>query len=251
MGKRAAVASDVAEPLPEVAMPDLAYIKERIQIVQVARDLGMHVGASGADWTMTRCFRPEKHKHGDRTPSLGFIKNRYMCFACDDRTHSNVDLVMAVKECDLRQAVRWFDDRYPGIPRTKVKLLPRLSFRAGVDELRNPDDLVRAGLVPHLTDSSLRVFVVLAAFRDGNDVAEVTYETIMLRSGIGSKSTVSTAIKQLVGLSILMHRRRWSRRRHGRDSNQYIFTFDDPRLFGVLAGRDLKNEMGVACALPR
>jgi hypothetical protein len=140
MGKRALavdteVRRNLAERFPESSteamLPNLAYIRERIQILQVARDLGMHVGASGpGGWTMVRCFRPERHKHGDSTPSLGFsVKNRYMCFGCDDRAHSNIDLVMAVKDCDLRQAVRWFDARYAGIPRKKVKLIQRQRLR--------------------------------------------------------------------------------------------------------------------------
>jgi hypothetical protein len=223
-------------------LPDLAFIKRRIPIVEVARELGIRPGHQGATWTTARCFRPHAHKAADRTPSLNFQtkRNKYMCFACDDRLHSNVDLVMAMLVCSLREALQWFDEHYPGIPRIKAKTEPVIGFefRAGVDEFRTPEDLVRAGLVPHLTDSALRVFTVLAAFRDKNDVAVVSYHIIKLRSGIRTNYTVAQAIRQLEGLSILERHRRWTpKRAGGRDTSQYCFTFDDPDLFALLAAR--------------
>lgn len=206
----------------------------------MAERLGIIPEHGGATWTRARCFRPENHKNGDRTPSLNFQtkRNKHMCFACDDRLHSNIDLVMAVKGCTLLPAIHWFDKEYPGIPRIKERKKEGLAFRVGVDEFRGPDDLVRAGLVPHLTFSSLRVFTILAAFRDGRDVTEISYHTIKLRSGIASNHTVRRAIRHLEGLSLLEVHRRWSRTRAGgRDTSQYMFTFEDPDLFALLRDR--------------
>lgn len=219
--------------------PDISYIK-RIPIIEVAKELGIRTELPGATWARARCFRPYNHKTGDQNPSLNFQvkKNKFMCFCCDDRLHSNIDLVMAVEECSLQEALAWFDEHYPGIPRLRL-LYTSFEFRAGVDEFRTPEDLVKAGLIPHLTDSALKVFIVIAAFRDKNDVSCVTYDTIMLRSGIKSKSTVAKAIKHLEGLSIFECLRRWSRDRAGHATTQYSFTFDDPKLFATLAGRKL------------
>ena len=219
----------------------MRYIRERIPILEVARELGIRTQPGGATWTSARCFRPDNHRNGDSNPSLNFQtkKNKYICFACDDRLHSNIDLVMAVEGYrELSQAIEWFEEHYPGIPRKAVETLD-CHFRAGVDEFRNPDDLVNAGLIPHLTESALKVFVVIAAARDGNDISVVTYDTIMLRSGIKSRTTVTKAIRHLEGLCIFDRIRRWSRTRRGPDTNQYTFTFDDPRLFSTLTGRQL------------
>lgn len=229
-------------------LPDLIYIKRRIPILEVARELGIHVMPRGATWTAARCFRPENHKCGDSTPSLNFHtkRNKWMCFACDDRLHSNVDLVMQVEDCTLEKALEWFDEHYPGIPRIKAKKTGRntFDFRAGVDEFQSPDDLVKAGIVPHLTDSSLRVFTVLAAFRDDDDVAAISYETIKARTGIKTNHTVADAVGHLERLSIMKVTRKWARGRAGRDQNQYSFTFDDPALFDLLSERTPAQSQG-------
>jgi hypothetical protein len=162
-----------------------------------------------------------------------------MCFACDDRLHSNIDLVMQVEQCTLQEALEWFDEHYPGIPRIKTERTGRntFDFRAGVDEFQSPDDLVRAGIVPHLTDSSLRVFTVLGAFRDSDNQTRISYATIKLRTGIRSNTTVASAVRHLEELSIMKASRKWARGRAGRDQNQYAFTFDDPALFQLLTER--------------
>ena len=222
-------------------LPDMRFIRARISILEVAKELGIQIVYRGATWTTARCFRPENHKTGDSNPSLNFQtkKNKYICFACDERLHSNIDLVMAVEGyTEVIQAINWFEEHYPGIPRKEVQTID-FEWRAGVDDFRNPDDLVNAGLIPHLTESALKVFVVIAAARNGNDVSIVTYDTIMRRSGIKSKSTVAKAIRHLEGLCIFECTRRWSRRRVGKDTTQYSFTFDDPRLFAMLTGRKL------------
>jgi len=240
-------------------LPDLNYIRRHIAILDVARELGIHPQPlGGATWTMARCFRPENHKSGDHTPSLGFLtkKNTYQCFACDDGTHSNIDLVMAVEHCTLREAGRWFDEHFPGTPRIKAR--PKagrnvFDFRAGVDEFTCGDDLVRAGIVPHLTESELKVFVVLNAFRDGDNISSPSYATIMQRTGIRSGHTVSRALRKLEKLNVVDVKRGWARNRTGgRAQNQYAFTFGDPDLFDMLAGRaDAISPEASSALIPR
>jgi hypothetical protein len=232
--------------MTDLKLPDLKFIKQRIPIVAVARQLHINPELGGATWTTARCWRPENHKTGDRTPSLNFQtkRNKYMCFACDDRLHSNLDLVMAVEHCTLAKALEWFDQHYPGIPRIKATKSGRntFDFRAGVDEFSKPDDLVKAGLVPHLTDSALRVFTVLAAFRNDCDVSDPSFKTIKLRTGIRSNNTVAAAVRHLEKLSILKAQRKWAKGRAGRAQNQYTFTFDDPALFEILVLRAVASD---------
>jgi len=249
------VSSNTEQPETGRLLPNFDYIRRQIPILDVARELGIHpVGLTGATWTTARCFRPENHKGGyDTNPSLNFQtkKNTYICFACDDGTHSNIDLVMTVEHCTLREAGRWFDEHFPGIPRIKArgKRTGRnvFDFRAGVDEFTCGDDLVKAGIVPHLTESELRVFTVLNAFRDGDNISRPSYETIKQRTGIRSNHTVSRAIRQLEKLNVVDVKRGWARNRTGgREQNQYAFTFNDPDLFDLLTGRAEAETVGLS-----
>src|SRR5262249_28282336 len=55
---------------------------------------------------------PENHKHGDRTPSVGIHERRnwVMCFVCDARTLSSIDLVMSVLQVERHAAVQWISE---------------------------------------------------------------------------------------------------------------------------------------------
>jgi hypothetical protein len=79
--------------------PDLEYIKTEIPVTAIARDLGLYVNGYRA-----RCWRTEYHRNGDSDPSVGFqkAKNRYRCFVCDAYSGSNIDLVMAVRDVEIR-----------------------------------------------------------------------------------------------------------------------------------------------------
>ena len=101
--------------------PDFEYIRKRIPIVAVARELGLIVNGYRA-----RCWRTENHRNGDANPSIAFKKDKNvgMCFVCDAHTWSPIDLVMLVRDCDLAQAVSWITDRFlvPALPKgTHVK----------------------------------------------------------------------------------------------------------------------------------
>lgn len=63
---------------------DLERLQEEIDIVSLARQMGMQVRG-----TQGRCYNSQFHKHGDRAFSLTFgskdKKNLYYCFACGER----------------------------------------------------------------------------------------------------------------------------------------------------------------------
>ena len=61
---------------------NLDDVKERNDIVEVARDLGMEV----IQGKRAKCFHPENHRHGDRNPSISFDtrKNTFNCWVCPD-----------------------------------------------------------------------------------------------------------------------------------------------------------------------
>lgn len=78
-------------------VPDLEYIKAWLPVAEVAAALELEVVGN-----MVRCWRPEKHQHGDRTPSVGIDRrrNRVRCFVCDGRAYSGIDLVEKVMGYD-------------------------------------------------------------------------------------------------------------------------------------------------------
>ena len=87
---------------------DIAQVKAKNSILEVARELGLEVRGSQA-----RCFRPERHKHNDRSPSLSFDvrRNTFKCFVCRDIGGSVIDLVMQVKGVPFREAAECLAER--------------------------------------------------------------------------------------------------------------------------------------------
>lgn len=83
---------------------DFAAIRNSVPILELAERLNIPVERNRA-----RCFHPERHSHGDRTPSMSFNpkKNTFRCFVCPDVGGSVIDLVMHALKTDFRGAVAW------------------------------------------------------------------------------------------------------------------------------------------------
>lgn len=95
--------------------PDFRFIREKVPIADVARDLGVEVKS---DNYRAHCWRPENHRHGDRDPSVRFQKkNRNRCFMCNKHTWLNNDLVMMVLAFDATLVV---DRTARGFPVSEV-----------------------------------------------------------------------------------------------------------------------------------
>ncbi|MBI3946891.1 MAG: hypothetical protein HY321_13290, partial [Armatimonadetes bacterium] len=84
----------------------------RNDVVAVARELGLEVRG-----TKCRCFHPEQHAHGDRTPSLWLNRraNTFRCWVCPEVHGSVIDLVMMVRGVSREEAVRTLAAR-AGLP---------------------------------------------------------------------------------------------------------------------------------------
>jgi len=87
----------------------IEQIKAQNPIVDVARELGIQVRRDDS----AKCFRPEKHKHGDKNPSLPFDTkiNRFKCFVCGDVRGDVIEYVMQVKGWDFNQATEYLARR--------------------------------------------------------------------------------------------------------------------------------------------
>jgi len=190
--------------------PDLKFIKKMIAIDDVARELGLQVLGRNA-----RCWRSQNHQHGDRTPSIGFNtkKNIGRCFVCDDHAWSNVDLVQNVFDCSTREAIEWIAARYsvPQIPKGRHlsnRQQWRGSFRVGVSGF-SLEAVVRSGYWASLTPSEKSILVVFCTFADPSTGAtRISYRGIMRYAGIGSYSSVASALKRFEKIGLLDIERR-------------------------------------------
>ena len=75
-------------------------IKQNTNIIEIATRLGLEVRGN-----KSRCFHPENHANGDRTPSLSFSPSRgiFKCFGCG--IGGDVfNLVQQAKECSFPEA---------------------------------------------------------------------------------------------------------------------------------------------------
>jgi hypothetical protein len=219
----------------ELLWPDISWIKKNVSVLAVGRELGMVIHKKRA-----RCWRPENHTHGDADPSLHFYErgNRVRCFICDMRGgYSCIDLVMGVLGIQFGDAVRWIAERFI-VPSVKVgrpvgsrpaELAP---YRVGVQgsEL---EVLVRSGVFGRLSAAERSILVTLAIYRDPETgLTRISYAAIARYAGVASRTTISTALKQLARLrAIGVHRA--ARVGITRECNAYRVTLDDPKFLQV------------------
>jgi hypothetical protein len=177
---------------------DLAFIRRHVPIGEAARELGVEVLGSRA-----RCWRPENHQNGDRTPSVSFYRNRFKCHCCDERAGSVIDLVVSVVGCDLRGALEWIVRHYSvpqRDPTTRQRWRPT---RAGVGGYMW-DVVVRSGLLAELPKTAGMVLGVLCGFAEPDQGrCEISYSGLMRYGGIRSRKIISRELRLLEGLSLL------------------------------------------------
>jgi DNA-binding transcriptional ArsR family regulator len=195
---------------------------------------------------MARCWRQQKHQHGDRTPSVGLDRraNRAKCFVCDPKRLSPIDLVMSVREVNRGDAVRWLVAHFeiPNLPKGKhVESKERWPerFRIGTSGSAL-DILIRCGVWASLTPAQRSILPVLDAFSDADRTLEISYRGLMRYAGVRSQSTISRALKRFQNLRVLSIVK--ARDEDGfRSCNRYRLTLDDP-LFRETARRTQETQ---------
>ncbi len=87
---------------------DLEALKNANPIEGVARDLGAELSNH-----RMRCPMPERHAHGDRTPSVTFwpAKGSYKCWVCPEVRGDVISLVMLLRHCGFNDALNWLKSR--------------------------------------------------------------------------------------------------------------------------------------------
>jgi hypothetical protein len=220
------------------AVPDVEFIRTRIPIRDVARELGLAVnGRQG------HCWRVDAHRNGDSKPSIWFNrKNRGRCEVCDSQTWSAIDLVMRVEGIGTGAAIRWIAQRFPvpNVPKGKHLTTTRRwkpAFRVGTGGLM--EIIVRSGLLAELSGAEVKVLQVLVAFADRNGEVTISYAGIAQYAGVASPSTVRKALLRLQKLHLL----EISRKVSGgfRECSSYRLTVDDPQFLALARERSDKT----------
>jgi DNA primase len=96
----------------------MVYNKSSLSITVVAKRLGLNVSQG-----RFRCFFPERHAHGDRTPSVSIneAKGYFKCFVCSDVKGDVISLVQLALGVPFLEAVKWLKGDAPSIKRDTQK----------------------------------------------------------------------------------------------------------------------------------
>lgn len=88
----------------------IEQLKARISIRAVAELLGLQPVHG-----KIRCIHPNRHSHGDRTPSVSLSEEKglFRCWVCPDVKGDVIELVSQVRNCGFLDAVHWLEDQYP------------------------------------------------------------------------------------------------------------------------------------------
>lgn len=213
---------------------DFEHIRRYISIRDVADALQLEVSGK-----MVRCWRPENHQHGDRTPSVGLYirRNTARCFVCDPRSLSTIDLVMSVLGVDITSAARWIAERFevPSLPKGK-HLRSRFRwperFRIGTSDSRL-DVIMRSGIWALLTPKQHSILPALNTFTPTNETkVKISYRGLARYANVRSHSTISAAIRRFESLHFLRKCRK-STDDGFRDCSAYEWTLENPKFLEI------------------
>lgn len=104
---------------------ELKQFKASLSITSVAQALGIEVVRG-----KFRCFCPQRHVHGDRTPSVSISEERglFRCWVCDDIRGDVFNLVQEYRSCSFLDALNWLRETYPFLVPGGKRNLPQDSI---------------------------------------------------------------------------------------------------------------------------
>lgn len=108
---------------------ELKQFKSAISITAVAQSLGVNVSHGKC-----RCFFPQRHVHGDRTPSVSVSEEygSFRCWVCDDVRGDVISLVQLLRDCSFTEALSWLMDQYPVLVPPSARLAANQKQRSDV-----------------------------------------------------------------------------------------------------------------------
>lgn len=112
---------------------ELKQFKSSLSITAVASALGVELVRGRC-----HCFFPQRHAHGDRTPSVSISEERgtFRCWVCDDVRGDVISLVQIAKNCSFVEALNWLKETYsfllPGVKKTSSRTTAPVTTAARV-----------------------------------------------------------------------------------------------------------------------
>ena len=88
---------------------EIEVLKSKAPIAEVAQRLGLKI-----ERNRCRCMFPERHKNGDRTPSMSIDSQNglFKCWVCFDVKGDVLQLVRLFYNCSFQHAVQWLAQYY-------------------------------------------------------------------------------------------------------------------------------------------
>jgi len=107
---------------------EIKELKSTLSITAVAQRLGLNVVKG-----RFRCFFPERHAHGDRTPSVSINEEKgyFRCFACNNVKGDAISLVQIALGISFLEAIKWLKSDTPSIIRDSQKSPIKKSKQSG------------------------------------------------------------------------------------------------------------------------
>ena len=115
---------------------ELRQFKSALSITAVAESLGVNVVRGRC-----HCFFPQRHAHGDRTPSVSISEERgtFRCWVCDDVRGDVISLVQIAKNCGFVEALNWLKETYSFLlPKLKTPTANRNTVQSGAVKVSGP-----------------------------------------------------------------------------------------------------------------
>jgi hypothetical protein len=199
-----------------VLVPDAAYINRNISVRDVAHQLDLHPEPKGK-----RCRCPLDRSH---FASVWVKKNRVRCFKCwsgkKNTCWNPINLVIEVKGVAVGDAIKWIADRWK-VPLCNMNLtvnqggITKKVYRAykpkPLPDALKPSEkaLTRAPGWRYLSPSTRALaLVILGKISAAENIAlETTQEKLRELTGIGSRVTMKSAMKQLHDIGLITTQR--------------------------------------------
>jgi DNA primase len=114
---------------------EIKELKSTLSITAVAQRLGLNVVKG-----RFRCFFPERHAHGDRTPSVSINEEKgyFRCFVCNNVKGDAISLVQIALGISFLEAIKWLKSDTPSIIRDSQKSPIKKSKQSGQKKEEHP-----------------------------------------------------------------------------------------------------------------
>jgi hypothetical protein len=206
----------------------MRYINREVRIIEVARALDLRLDGK----TKIHCWHPDRHKHGDRTASVGIraSHNNVKSFGCDSRPLGPIDLVMDVLHISAADAALWIGARFkvPSVPRRRPLPKADAPYRVGYEH--GIGLLVRSGLWGTLSEAARCIAPMLLEMAEKvsstsqDFTLQMSYVAISRFSGVRSPRSVREALVELTEIGFLRQPCASLQRHPERSASRYTIT---------------------------